>query len=270
MIPRQPSGPCPSGPAPPWSRPPAATPSTSPSRPRWLRSSSSRPPSSKRNRGPAAWAGRISRRPKLLRVGDPDLGRSCHLACSTAQARATKAAIRPAPTTSSTRRPPGWPPRAAPSWSSSPAPTWPTSPNPQPWPMPCAPCCDSAAEPRHPIKHQPARAGSRPPITATSKGAQSRAKVGNTFLASLAAKLSFRGPIEPPDPCAGDRTGSPVQTSGARAPAKCRVGRCGWSDRVDVRQARDSGTMRFSSPHDLTDTRACRRIVSRPRRRHRL
>ena len=193
MIPRQPSGPCPSGPAPPWSRPPAATPSTSPSRPRWLRSSSSRPPSSKRNRGPAAWAGRISRRPKLLRVGDPDLGRSCHLACSTAQARATKAAIRPAPTTSSARRPPGWPPRAAPSWSSSPAPTWPTSPNPQPWPMPCAACCDSAAEPRHPIKHQPARAGSRPPITPTSKGAQSRAKVGNTLLASLAAKAELPG-----------------------------------------------------------------------------
>jgi hypothetical protein len=50
-----------------------------------------------------------------------------------------------------------------------------------------------------------------------------------------------------------------------RAPPKCGDGRCGWSDRLDVKQARESETMRFSSPHDLTDTRACRPIIPHPR-----
>jgi DDE_Tnp_1-associated len=53
-----------------------------------------------------------------------------------------------------------------------------------------------------------------------------------------------------------------------RAPAKCHDGRCGWSDRMDVRQARDSETMRFSSPHDLTDTRARRSITLHSRHHH--
>src|SRR5215212_78896 len=38
---------------------------------------------------------------------------------------------------------------------------------------------------------------------------------------------------------------------------------------MNVRQAREPETMRFSSPHDLTDTRACRPIIPHPRRRHR-
>jgi hypothetical protein len=49
-----------------------------------------------------------------------------------------------------------------------------------------------------------------------------------------------------------------------RAPSKCRDGRCGWSDRMNVRQAREPQSMRFSSPHDLTDTRACRPIIPIP------
>jgi hypothetical protein len=61
----------------------------------------------------------------------------------------------------------------------------------------------------------------------------------------------------------------PILAYPPRVPAKCRDGRCGWSDRMNVRQARDSETMRFSSPHDPTDTRACRPIIPHPRRRHR-
>jgi hypothetical protein len=64
--------------------------------------------------------------------------------------------------------------------------------------------------------------------------------------------LAVKVPGVPP----GIRQGHPVKVQG-RVPPKCRDGRCGWSDRMKVRQARESETMQFSSPYDLTDHHAC-------------
>ena len=82
-------------------------------------------------------------------------------------------------------------------------------------------------------------------------------------------EVGSQGASAGPNPKAVDRDTDPQGCRVPRAPSKCLDGQCGWSDRMNVRQAREPETMRCSSPHDLTDTRACRPIIPHPRRRHR-